>query len=723
METAGIEIPQFTVLTSFADTRGWLQDVCRASDAQRNELGFFPNSVFEQFARQDGLYVLITKQHEQERYAGHVLFDRRFPRAHVRQMFVVEAYRRSGAASLLLKRIRSSLEAECFISVYARVAEDLSEANAFWEKQGFYVQRKERGGSSRNRQILVRCLELNSPQLFPPSGINHNNPLGVIDQHGQGTPMFLLDLNVLFDVQPRRLRRASVVSLFQAERMNLCRLAISEEVRDELKRSLNGRTTDPMAAYIDTFPCLPIAPARDAQEIFESLAGMIFGRSTPLSANEQSDINHLITAIRHDLAGFVTNDAAILAAGREIESRYGLQVVSTAAFELEAPEVRGQEAYETGWQSTIRLSSVSSDHESNVRQLLTKIKIPGSLIASEWLPTNEQSRISKRYAVWSDPHCIGYVTWSISIGSANQTIARAVVDESHDRANEAAGILLLHLIDEIRIKSPRQVILQLPRNQSVLREASDTLGFFGSPGAAHLTKVVLGAALTVETWQQGLESLASSQGLRLPSVPPNYIAPDQSISLLTPTGNRANVPLYRIESLLSPALLCLPGRPAVITPIQSQYADPLLGHSGQGTLLPRTTASLHADKIYIGDRKTIKHLKRGTLIFFYESSRAKVPGEVIALARVRESYLRSAEALDDSSLKKSVLRKSSLRDIGKSDLKTVTVFDNIFHLPNPVSLQTLKELGCGRPTDLITTRPLTEEQAQHILAKGFERAR
>jgi hypothetical protein len=85
---------------------------------------------------------------------------------------------------------------------------------------------------------------------------------------------------------------------------------------------------------------------------------------------------------------------------------------------------------------------------------------------------------------------------------------------------------------------------------------------------------------------------------------------------------------------------------------------------------------------------------------------------------VRQAYLRPASELA-SELGQSVLSESSLAEIGTSDEKTVTVFDNIFHLPNCVPLSSLQRIGCGRPNDLITTHPITDAQLQEILREAF----
>lgn len=716
--------PSFFVVDGFNATGPWLEEVCKASDAHRNEFGFLARSVFEQFARRDRLYVLLADTPNGRNYAGHLLFDRNFPRGHVLQMFVLDLYRRHGAASILLDHLRKSLTDSCYISISARVAEDLTHANAFWEKQRFYVQRSEKGGSSRNRQILVRCHELESPQLFATSGLNDHNPLGLLEPAAHGLPMYLLDMNVLFDVQPRRLRRKEVACLFHADRMNYCRLAISNEVREELQRNLKERKTDPMEAYIEMFPCFPVNKNSETESVFSDLMALVFphtaGKKRP-TPNEISDINHVITAIQHDLSGLITNDAELLAAAHAIEQAYGIQILSSSALILEELDAHRNETYETTEKDTLRLLSVSLESEPSVKAMLAKVQLSGSSIATDWLSIRTQDRITTQHAVWGGSSCIGYITWPTLVTTENFTIVRAAVDESNHQALEAARILLLHLIDQLRAKGPRQVKLELPPHQSILREVGAVLGFCGDPQSHFLVKSLLGTVLTQRTWEAGQTLLVSKGGPRLPSHAPIYNGPDQQLIVHTPDGNRRYVSLDRLESLLAPTLFCLPGRPAVLSPVRRPYSEPLLGHSLQSSLLPQASASLHSDRIYLSHPNSLKHFKRGTLMFFYESGKDGGRSEVVAVARVRQAYLKRCDEFSVSDLKQSVLTKVNLSDIGKSAMKSVAIFDNIFPLPNPVGLTTLKRLGCGRPNDLITTHAISDEQLQAILIEGFGR--
>jgi L-amino acid N-acyltransferase YncA len=248
----------FSVVSGYLNTRPYIDAVQLAADQDRDALGFFPASVFAEFGKKDRLYVLLLITEHRSAYAGHVLFDCQYPRAVVRQIYVAPETRSQGGARALLQKLKDDLTELGFTSIYARVAADLSITNAFWEKQGFRVQRVDPGGTTRNRTIFVRCHELQSRQLFPSSGVDQNNPLGLKRGADTELPLYLVDLNVLYDLGPRRLRHAEATALFAAERMNFCRLAISTELGEELRRSASPGRTDPMSDYIRIYPAFPL---------------------------------------------------------------------------------------------------------------------------------------------------------------------------------------------------------------------------------------------------------------------------------------------------------------------------------------------------------------------------------------------------------------------------------------------------------------------------------
>ncbi|MBI1175751.1 MAG: GNAT family N-acetyltransferase [Sideroxydans sp.] len=453
----------FEIISGHNRTAPFLDDVQQAADEHRNSFGFLARSVYEEFARRDRLYVLIENTPNGHRYAGHLLFDRKFPHAKIVQMFTLQKYRRCGLATKLLNHLKTSLTQDGFTSIYARVAEDLIDANAFWGRQQFYVQRIEKGGTSRNRQILVHCHELASPQLFPSSGINADNPLGLATSSSSDIPLFLLDLNVLFDVSPRRPRHDEATSLFQAERRNFCRLAISTEIQKELRRTAHQGKTDPMESFINIFPSFPLFQDDDSNTLLEDLASIIFPEKiehSQLSSNDKSDLRHVATVIQRKLAGLITNDSKILEAAQKITDKYGIEVISPSAFSLEESTSLGNNIFETSDDSTLNFLEVSSTEELAVHELLSKLKLPDSAISMGWLPTAAHRQISTRYAVWDNSILVGYLTWSARDHAGNVS-SRIAVDETNPQARNTARILLTYLLEQLSPNGPYQVQLEL----------------------------------------------------------------------------------------------------------------------------------------------------------------------------------------------------------------------------------------------------------------------
>jgi GNAT superfamily N-acetyltransferase len=707
---------EFQIAEGYERTSVHLDALRAAADANRDALGFFAASVYDEFAHDGSLYVLERCAAGNAYYAGHLLFSCAYPRAHVLQMFVLPEHRRSGHATKLLSFLKESLTKLSFISIYARVAEDLQDANRFWEQQKFYVQRDVQGGVTKNRRILIRSHELPSPQLFPLSGIDSENPLGLAVPSSADIPLFLLDLNVLFDVMPRRLRHTEATSLFQAERMNGCRLAISNEIKHELERTAESGRTDPMAAYIGTFPSFPLSDGVESQTLLSDLAELVFPRTT-LTEADKSDLRHLATAIERDLVGFITSDGRILTAATAIRQRYKVQVVSPAAFQGGAASTNEDMAFEVAPDATLELGFPTVGDEFSVRTFLSSIGLSGSAIGAVWCPPEIPGQAASRIAIWKNDAVLGYLTWTPTPGS-DASIARAAVNESELQAVDASRILLMHLLEQSIPTGPTQVVLELPARQSVLRELAFSLGFRGRAGDSRLIKWFVGKVFVRDRWNSLRQELVGKGGPKLPDTMPSFRNFDQQIPILTSHGNQTHVSLDTAETLLSPALLCLPGRPAVIAPIQRRFSEALLGHSLQRTLLPRSSASTYLNRHYLASPRALKHFKRGTLMFFYESERQNGRGELVALARVTQSYVKSRSSLG-SDLSQSVLTESSLSDIGTLDEKTVVAFDNIFHLPNGIPRSTLLRLGCGRPNDLITAHPINDTQLQAILGEAF----
>jgi GNAT superfamily N-acetyltransferase len=713
---------QFEVLDRYRDVAPFLPQMIEAADLNRNALGFFAESVYLEYAQKDRLLILIQNIENTKVYAGHLLYSLRYPRASVRQMYTQPALRRKGCAERLLNHLVNTLTKGSFISIYARVGEDMVESNQFWNKQHFYVQDIQPGGKTRNRKIIVRIRELPSPQLFPSSGISSHNPLG-LPATAPDIPLFLLDLNVLFDLRPRRARNSDAISLFRAQQMNFCRLAISTEISEELRRTAHEGKTDPMEAFTNTFPVFPLL--KENKDFLNELAELIFPErheKGKLTANDRSDLQHVAIAIQNDLAGLITNDTAILGAAVQLETKYGVEIISPAAFKLDGAQTSSSGEFETNADSTLTLLPINKSHEIAVHTLLAMLRLSGSAIANGWLSVDGPNPISRSCGVFHADIMIGYACWAAKAGAGPMTI-RIAIDEGNPQALNAARILFIYLLKELAAKEPQYVRLELPPNQHHTRELAASFGFRATTTDQQcLSKIILGRVMTSQTWGTAQKALATQYNLKLPPIIPVYSSANQQIRIFTPDGNQTYVTLETLETSLSPALLCLPGRPAVITPIQKDYATHLIGGCAQASLLPNTTSSLYHDRHYLSGSKNLRHFKKGTIILFYESLKNKGQAAIIAIARVQEAWLKQADTLNADDLEQSVLTEKSIQKIGKSKMKTVTVFDNIFLLPHPVPLASLRKLGCGESHQLLSTSPILDSQLQAILAEGFNHA-
>jgi GNAT superfamily N-acetyltransferase/predicted nucleic acid-binding protein/predicted RNA-binding protein with PUA-like domain len=710
----------YRVLNSFSEVSPYLSKVVGAADSDKDALGFFADSVFADFARRSLLFVLVAAESGKDIYAGHLLFDVRFPKAHVRQIFVEKRFRRQKLGEVLLDALKQHLTALQFISIHARVAEDLREANIFWEKQDFYPQRVEPGGTTKKRIIVVRAHELATPQLFESSGISAADPLGLDFRQNEAKPLFLLDLNVLFDLGPRRPRHEQAIAVFRAERMQACALAISSEIEEELKRTSYKGKTDAMHALASALPKFQIPPEVEWDRLAPDLATVVFpqraseGRLTP---NDLSDLKHLATAIHHRLPGLVTSDSSVLASAMELRRRYGIEVISPESFQVVRPDEASHEAHNVTSGHVLTFEPVAPESEAEIQALLRGLDVDISAQAANWAAVDGNRNICFRFAVKHDERVIGYLVWPRTF-SGGQINACVAVAEGATAAQDAVRLMLNHLSDQVGQSEIARICLSCPPRQVIVREVSAELGYTrASPGKNELQKVVVKRIVSTENWKTTKSLLLGACDVALPDTPPTFRHVDQQIPVVRPDGERPLVSLFTLETLLAPALFCLPGRGGVLVSLEPQFADQLLQHSPQGSLLPRARAQLFRQRHYLSGPATLKAFTRGDLIFFYESG--KHNGVVVALGRVIRSYHRHETALGTDDLTPSVLDADQLAAIGKAKVKTVTVFDNLLLLPQAISREELIQLGCGEPHQLQTSQRLTPQQVQGILWKGL----
>lgn len=706
------------------DVLPYVGQVVKAAESDRVALGWFPFKVYEEAAISERLIVAIAREADEERYAGHLLFTATFPRGYVMQIHVDSNHRRHGIAKRMLDALKNQLSAFNYISIGARIAEDLRASQEFWQSQDFYAHGTAAGGKTRGRTLVLRSHELPTQQLFATSGLSHRDPLGLAIEPSTATKLYLLDLNVMFDLGPRRARHQDVVDLFALERLGVYRLALSTEFDAELKRSATSRKTDPMQGLGQVFPKFAVPPDEVMAQFNKEIAPMVFPErfaANALTANDLSDLRHLATAIHHNLAGLVTSDGAIRDASAMLRVRYGIEVLSPSAFKILGELDNRLGAVTASTRETLELGGLTPGREAAVRELLGSLGVAVADQSTLWAADDGSSRARHRYIVLKGQRAVGYLMWPSSLrgGTCDAFLA---VDERVTCSQDAARLMIVHLMGRAKGEVQR-VRLNLAPQQASVREVALELGFTGTEKTQELNKVSLHSVVLPHNWLARRAKLQAVSEIALPSSMPVFREADQYVELTRPDGQRTQVTAFALETLLSPALICMPGRPGVLVPIQRDYAEHLLDHLDQMQLLPHAKALLYQQRHYLSSPRALKAFQRGSLLFFYESGRSKGLKAVVAVARVTNAYLSAEGAVDKGYLDRSALEAVDLVAIGKSEIKTVVVFDNLMKMRRLVPLESLKRFGCGDPTQLLTSRPLTSEQIENILYEGFPHER
>jgi len=310
-------------LTAFVST------VAARADAEKLALGFMPESVYQEAALQGKLWVATTDTPEPT-YLGHLLFGGVFPVLRVFQIFVDVKVRRRNVGTVLISELVRYAEALSYLTITAKVADDL-EANAFWQRHEFHVVRYVPGGSSRQRTICLRERRLNTPALFDDISLSASDHDLHLAQRLNARPLvYSMDVNVILDLTQNRERASAVRKVIAAGMANVLQLYVAPEFTAELERSSDCGIEDPLLKFAAALPQFPAPPPGVVSRLKLELGGIIFpGRTkqNKLKARDESDIRHLVAAIHHKAAGFITSENAILKKRWILQERFGLDVV------------------------------------------------------------------------------------------------------------------------------------------------------------------------------------------------------------------------------------------------------------------------------------------------------------------------------------------------------------------------------------------------------------
>lgn len=710
------ESGKVNILQDWEDVSPYVDDVRVASDSNKKSLGFLPASVFVGHARRNQLFVAVDSDSQ---YLGHLLFDLKFPHATVMQMYANPVHRRRGVAGHLIAALKELLGAYEFLSIRARVAEDLVEANKFWASAGFVVSNRVAGGETTGRKILVRVCELETPQLFPSSGLAKYGAdnLGLAAPDPQGLPLYLVDLNVLFDVAHQRAHHEEAVSLFRLAHMGEFQIAISDEAGKELDRTATPGRPDSMRGPIESVPRATLLDSDDTEQLIEKIARLVFPEKVyplGLKKNDISDVRHIVTAISHGAVGFVTGDDRIVSVAGDLKREYGISVLTAADFLRPMWTDEKKIQLDFGSDSTFEIVRYSDSDTKSVREFLLAQGLKAQEISGKWIPVAVGERLAKRVIAKADDKIVGVCCWSHSGRDDKQVSIRMVADEGQGLVLSIADAMLTSVIQECGAESS-SLSLEIPVGQISTKEAAYGYGFRGEASGV-LRKLVAKKIVVPNEWQEFRNAIEADERLKLPALMPKWSRYVEPLSIEGADGERRFLSFRELENLLSPVIFALEGRPGLVVPIQRRYSERLLGSNRQLTFGPKLQAELSRQRVYLGDPKTQRSYVKGGLVFFYESG-LNAANAIVAVARVVDVFLIRRDESSLESLSKSVLTPETLSEIGNSKNKAACIFDNLLWLQRPVSIGFLRSIGIenGR---LITALSLSDTQIRNILESG-----
>jgi ribosomal protein S18 acetylase RimI-like enzyme len=694
------------------------------ADSEKEALGFLPEAAYRDAIMQKRLRLMLARENGASHVAGFILFSGVFPNARIQAVAVSPEHRRSGIASALVSSLVSHLESRGYIAITAAVASDLAGAQAFYESRGFVARRVRDGGHTRQRTIVLRSRELDTANFFtlmalPAVSGQATVNLGLRPRSAFEAPLYVIDLNVLFDLTKQRARSATANRLFGAGLAHLVRLAVAPEFIVELERTSTDASNDTTLKLARQLPKLPAFPREDVEPLAAAIHKTVFVDTNHAQAGSRqalSDARHLAEAALIRASGYITSDNALLNARDDLLTLIGVDIAGLEEFVelLPSDEPNREHGQLKGTQCETRTAT-----SGDAKTYLAAQSVSDALIA-DYLPSAAALQRASSHEIFEDGEMVAVGIYRAP-GSVDAP-ARMLVHVRPDHV--ACETFAEHLLDEAIRESchsgPVTIELRAIPGQSTVNRAAKLRGFLPAANSDVLIKVALGRPLTPNTWTSIARQTRRRTGLALPEALPDAGAVQSGLAIRGPDGSTITVQLAALEAALAPTLIAWPGRDGVIVPIAKSFADDLLGTADQLYMFGRPNAAFVGLRIYFNSPRTAPMMRTGVPILFYESKRSGGRGAIVAGGRIVDATIVPKEQVSDELLRRAVVE--DLDPLTTSPDVLATSFDNLIRFPNPVALDTLRQLGAAGPSNLQTTTALPNAQLAAILDRGWSGA-
>lgn len=585
--------------------------------------------------------------------------------------------------------------------------------------------------------INVRTKELDTPSLFQGLEIN-----ACVDQTGLASlkasqrpvfssPTYVIDLNVFFDLVKHRLDREQAKHLISAGLNNEIRIYVTPEFCFELEKH-KKREHDPIIEFAENLPTLPVLNDGELSKYIEELKIIVFpernNADRRLSRN-RSDLTHLAYCVHHGASGFITREKAILSASDQLKESYHIEVLSAADLipSLIDESIKSQVLSVTHDRGSLTLRLFEEQQRETIEKFLMTFRANKDFVLDIMHPGTSQSP-RQRFVAYLGDKILGFSSWDSPRSLSRERVLHLYVDESFSEAE----MIIDHVIEVVlRDSAPltaMMVTLYTGPEQSITRSTALKRGFLRVLGRSEgssrkpLIKFLYNGPINQRNWHEVRAGFNKITGFQLPTrIPTHSEFLNTGIIFRTRDTNPSCLSLFDFETLVSPGIVCCPGRSALLVPIRRQYAQNffVLPHT-QLDLFFTPEALLHIEKAYFRSYRNASIFKKGGLVIFYISGSGGGFKEVVGCGRITYSEVISVDRAALLLKRQGVLTKNELLNIAnKKGMVHAFTFDNFSHFKDRITFSQLKSHKLISGANLVTAQSLSTKSFYKILEMGF----
>ena len=697
----------------------YFEEIKSLADSERDGLGFLPQQALQDAIYRRKMLILLDQGSTPRELLGYLLYSGVFPHAKIQQIATVRSHRKQGIGSALIDGLVKDLEQLGYMTIRADVASDLKLALAFYASNGFEPIRTQAGGISRQRTIVIHSRNLDTETLFDRTvDEEHEIDLGIRQRSAGEAPFYALDLNVYMDLAKQRAHSEAARRLFGAALAHEIRLVVANEFVRELKRTSQDETIDPILQLALRLPRMPEGIQSEHNALRDELYDLIFVQTGTVPSSDDrslSDAAHLAHAVLARASAFITRDRRVLDSRTAILAKFGIDVLTVDELLSILPT---EAVTPIAWPQFGR-NFVCDDLSSDaVREFMKQESLPSATVVEFGVDSGPLVDVVRRSVRQEDQTVAVGV---LKVPRETRPICRMII---YSRLGSLDGELYCdHLIDVLLRMASKElattVELKCLTGQSTLTKLAKSRGFTKQPSNPNLIKIVLGRPVTRTSWTPCIQQLRIRTGLRLPIEMP--IERDAEVFTIRANSSISrNVSLSGLEGILGPTLLIRPDQDGVIVPINRAYSTMLLG-PGQQLSLGLTDdrdAAFRSKRAYVNTPRAAKVMRPDAPILFYESLRSGGTGGIVAVGRIVDSVILGKGEISFDQQRQIVVE--DIDGISSGTEVLLTVFCNLFALPNLVPLNVLRTMGAIDGSNLVSAKGIRGDIVTQIVDYGWQ---